>query len=114
MKSYARLKGLGLLLLVLLMLVLWVYLWETRRGCFSYTNYQRIDIGMTLGQVHSLLGTTGEVIEVKYVPFQKRSDGIARVVQGESYWKWGNPNGYIYLGVTDGRVTGKYYSEPSL
>lgn len=103
----SRLKAAGLLLLVLLLLASWVYAWETRRGCFSYTNYTRIEIGMTLGQVHSLLGTTGEMVDGKYIP--------TGVVKGEHYWKWGSiHDGYIVLGVTGDRVTGKHYWVPSL
>src|ERR1700728_3526644 len=43
-----------------------LYAWNERKGCFSYSNYQRIQNGVSREQVAELLGSPGE--ETKSIP----------------------------------------------
>jgi hypothetical protein len=96
-----------------------LYAWVNRQGCFSYSNYQRIQNGMNREQVAALLGSPGE--ETKsipefpaYVQLPGAPPGWTGVVWGDKFVHWQSGNREIYVGFAEGRVTSKHYWEPSL
>jgi hypothetical protein len=95
--------------------------WWNRTGCFSYRNYERIETGMLLEEVDGLLGRPGEEIPPEWVstvpPWAKISGspaGWLGVVWGDRFFLWKSGHCEVFVGVTDGRVTSKWYWEPSL
>jgi hypothetical protein len=83
-----------------------LYLHETRTGCFSYSNYERIRVGMSLEEVEWLLGGLGKkTVFARPVPA-----GYQEVV-----W-YGPPHEgrHIQVVLRNGRAEKKDYFEPSL
>ena len=96
-----------------------LYAWTERTGCFSYSNYQRIQAGMSREQVAELLGSPGE--ETKnipgvppYVRLPGAPPGWRGAVWGDTFVHWQDGSRDIYVGFSEGRVTSKDYWEPSL
>jgi hypothetical protein len=94
-----------------------LYVWQNRPGRFSYSNFQRIQNGMTREQVTELLGSPGEETESipgfpPYVP--GAPPGWTGVVWGDTFVHWQSGDREIYVGFLKGRVTSKHYWEPSL
>jgi len=95
------------------------YAWTQRTGCFSYSNYQRIQNRMSREQVIELLGSSGEVTQnipefPPYVHLPGAPPGWTGVVWGDTFVHWRDGNRDIYVGFSEGRVTSKDYWEPSL
>jgi len=96
-------------------LTAWMY-WP---GCFSDANYERIEVGMSREQVAEWVGSPGE--ETKSIPghpayVQKPGypPGWTGVVWGDTFVHWQNGYRSIYVGFVEGRVTSKWFYEPSL
>jgi hypothetical protein len=115
-----RRKIMLILLVAFATIGLSVYRWEMRKGCFSYTNYTRISVGMSHEEVEAMLGSAGERIEVEYLPWingqlKDAPPNWNKVVWGDNYRQWEKQFGkYILIGFKDEKVLSKYYSEPSL
>lgn len=101
--------------------------WLIGPGRFSYRNFERIEKGMELEQVETLLGSPGEEISFSEIPgvpsyakFPDAPDGWLGMVWGERCFIWwdGDQRGYctrkIYIGVSGDRVVSKYFDELSL
>jgi hypothetical protein len=80
-------------------------------GTVSDCNYAKIENGMTVGQVESVLGT-GREIGREYIPSTR--DGP--VVDGQAYFLWEEAatGRQVWVGLRGGRVCTKWYWEPSL
>ena len=96
-----------------------LYARADRTACFSYTDYQRIQNGMSREPVAELLGSPGE--ETKsipgfpaYVHLPGAPPGWTGVVWGDTFVHWQDGDRDIYVGFAEGRVTSKHYWEPSL
>lgn len=96
-----------------------LFAWSERTGCFSYSNYQRIQVGMSRQQVADQLGSPGD--ETKnipgfpaYVHLPGAPPGWTGVVWGDTFVHWHDGVRDIYVGFSEGRVTSKHYWEPSL
>jgi hypothetical protein len=86
-----------------LTLVLWC-----PKGHVSYCNYERIQVGMALGDVEAILGSPGtEIDEVPTTPEKP-------VVSGDRFFRWESNHTEIIVGIRDDRVCDKWYWEPSL
>jgi hypothetical protein len=108
-------SSVALLLIAAGALTAWIY-WP---GCFSYANYQRIQVGMSREQVAELLGSPGEETESipghpPYVHLPGAPPGWTGVVWGDTFVHWEDGGRDIYVGFAEGRVTSKFYWEPSL
>jgi hypothetical protein len=104
---------------VALLAVVGLYAWVNWPGRFSYSNYERIEVGMSRERVAELLGSPGE--ETKTIPGFPRyvfrpgaPPGWTGVVWGDTFVHWQDGNRDIYVGLSEGRVASKYYWEPSL
>jgi hypothetical protein len=109
----------------LVLLALGLSLSATAIGCervgkFSYANYERIQVGMTLTEVERLLGAPGEEIDESFVALTNVGDKkTKRVVSGDKYYKWFKDKAdvlgaWIVISLKNGLVAEKYYWEPSL
>ena len=85
------------------------FLYGDREGSFSYANYERIQTGMSHERVAELLGSSGE--QTKNI---RGFNTGAGVVWGDTFVHWRAGDDDIYVGFAEGRVTSKYYWEPSL
>jgi len=91
--------------------------WFCWPGRFSAYNIWRIRPGMTLKQVESLLGRTGEELTEKQLPVRQ---GDGKVVSGEKYYIWhADANGwwrgdYLIVSFESGVVKQTYYWEVPL
>ena len=113
-QRWACLNAVVLLLVTAAGVTAWVY-WP---GCFSHANYERIQAGMSREQVAELLGSPGE--ETKSIPghppyVQKSGypQGWTGVVWGDTFVHWQDGHRDIYAGFAEGRITSKWYYEPS-
>jgi hypothetical protein len=102
-------------LLVPVMAVLFCISWWNQIGCFSAINYDRIANRMDLGEVQSLLGSTGEEVPVSEVPGVRPADklpgspeGCLGVIWGEKCFRWRDGHRQILVGLADGKVVSKY------
>jgi len=88
-------------------------------GCFSHTNYERVQVGMSREQVAELLGSPGEETTnipgyPAYVHLPGAPPGWTGVVWGDMFVHWQDGSQDIYVGFAGGRVTSKHYWELSL
>jgi hypothetical protein len=90
---------------------------STYYSAFAY--YQRVQPGMTLGEVERLLGRPGtevpesalETVVDRNVPAgHPRRD--RPVISGERYLRWDQGSGYIFISLRGDRVAEKWYWEP--
>jgi hypothetical protein len=115
--------GVGLLVLAVSLSVPWF----DPTGKFSRGNYLRIQAGMSLEEVESLLGGPGKEITeaevTQVVDWDVPVDSPRRlkpVISGERLYKWREhpeiPFGgsYILISVVGGKVKEKFFWEPSL
>jgi hypothetical protein len=97
-------------------------MWSCRPGCFSHPNYERIRVGMGVGEVDRLLGGAGAVVRPEEVPTYPEAYGLKPgapagwygVVWGDEFREWWEDERHIMVGLKDGRVVSKWYWEPSL
>jgi hypothetical protein len=101
--------------------VLTLAIWWDRTGCFSYRNYERIETGMRLEEVENLLGCHGDEVSSTsvtrvpaYAKLPESPTGWYGVVWGDRFFLWKSGHCKVFVGVTDGWVTSKWYWEPSL
>src|SRR5262249_12216929 len=98
-----------------LLLVYWVpltdYLWlngtEFRRDC-----QQRINSGMTLEEVETILGAG---TRVKNVPeLQEGPRGRRPAVTGDEFYLWERDHDNLWVGFKDGKVCDTFFWTPNL
>jgi len=78
------------------------------RGKFTAINFQRIEVGMTIAEVETLLGSAGA--EVSWPPMLNQKS----VISGQRYFRWDSGINAIYVSVRNDVVAEKYYFAPSL
>ncbi len=95
--------------------------WWNQFGCFSAVNYDRIAMGMDVGEVQALLGSMGEEIPFSEVPGLRPADklpgspeGWLGVVWGEKCFRWKDAHRQILVGLSGGKVASKYLLDHGL
>jgi hypothetical protein len=98
-------------------------LYETRTGCVSYWNYQRIKEGMSVEEVESLMGSPANPPPTvwsygDYTP-PGAPPGCKACVWGDEFFGWQDPpesylgDQNIVIGCSNGKVISKAYRAPS-
>jgi hypothetical protein len=107
-------------LILLVLLTTAVVAWLCWPGCLSYFNFYRISEGMTREQVQALLGSAGQEVSSDSIPGYAPSvhlpgapPGWTGVVWGDSFVEWRGEGPTIIIGFEHGKVTSKYYWQPS-
>ena len=92
-----------------------------RSGRFSHCNFERIETGMKLDDVETLLGASGREITADQLPgivdWSVPVDSPKRIkgaIAGEKFYRWEDGARYILISLTAGVVHEKWYWEPSL
>jgi hypothetical protein len=111
MKRFLVVLGVSVPLAVLLSCCLYFELHCPKKEV-SHCNYEKLNIGMTVGEVEAILGAEGKEIAASALP--RYSSGP--VVQGETFFQWeGSINRIrVIVGVKDERICDKWYWEDSL
>jgi hypothetical protein len=118
-KTVQRKWGWILAITLLTIAVSSIYAWVNQTGCFSYANFERIQVGMSREEVADLLGSFGqETTSIPgyppYVHLPGAPPGWTGVVWGDTFVHWEDDGREIYVGFSNGRVTSTHYWEPSL